>query len=78
MLCRLAHPGPAPLVTPLVIGAILVSIASQYVAPAAVAGAQRRFSDLAPVSQGAVLAGCCTSSPCSARQGVAPFIYYRF
>jgi len=78
VLSRLAHPGPAPMVTPLVIGAILISIASQYVSPATVAGAQRRFSELSPVSQGAVLAGCLYVITLLGPQGVAPFIYYRF
>ena len=78
VLSRLAHPGPAPMVTPLVIGAILVSIASQYVSPATVAGAQRQFSELSPVSQGAVLAGCLYVITLLGPQGVAPFIYYRF
>jgi alginate O-acetyltransferase complex protein AlgI len=78
VLSRLAHPGPAPLVTPLVIGAIVVSIASQYVTPAAVARAQRRLSELTPVTQGAVLAGGLYVITLLGPQGVAPFIYYRF
>ncbi len=56
LLSRLAHPGAAPLVTPLVVGAIVVSIASQFVPSDVVALAQRRFADLAPVAQGATLA----------------------
>ena len=78
VLSRLAHPGPAPMVTPLVIGAIVVSIASQYVNPRTVARAQRRFSELAPVAQGAVLAGALYVITLLGPTGVAPFIYYRF
>ena len=78
VLSRLAHPGAAPLVTPLVIGAIVVSIGSQYVDPAAVAHAQRRFSQLAPVSQGLALAVGLYVVTVLGPQGVAPFIYYRF
>jgi len=78
VLSRLAHPGPAPLVTPLVIGAIVVTIASQYVPSDAVARAQARFADLAPVVQGAVLATGLYLITTLGPQGVAPFIYYRF
>jgi alginate O-acetyltransferase complex protein AlgI len=78
VLSRLAHPGAAPLVTPLVIGAIVVSIASQYVPADVVARAQRRFANLTPVAQGTVLAGGLYVITTLAPQGVAPFIYYRF
>jgi alginate O-acetyltransferase complex protein AlgI len=78
VLSRLAHPGPAPLVTPLVIGAIVVSIGSQYVPSDAVARAQRRFADLTPVAQGALLAAALYVITTLGPQGVAPFIYYRF
>jgi D-alanyl-lipoteichoic acid acyltransferase DltB (MBOAT superfamily) len=78
VLSRFAHPGAAPLVTPLVVGAIVVSIASQYVPSDVVAGAQRRFANLTPLAQGAVLAGGLYVITTLAPQGVAPFIYYRF
>ena len=78
MLSRLAHPGPAPLVTPLVVGVIVGSIASQYVPSDVVARAQRRFADLAPLAQGAVLACGLYVITALAPSGVAPFIYYRF
>ncbi len=78
VLSRLVHFGPAPMVTPLVIGAILVSIASQYVRPDAVARAQRRLSELAPAAQGVVLAGGLYLITLLGPVGVAPFIYYRF
>ena len=78
VLSRLAHPGAAPLVTPLVVGAIVVSIASQYVPADLVSRAQRRFADLVPVAQGAVLACGLYVITTLGPQGVAPFIYYRF
>jgi alginate O-acetyltransferase complex protein AlgI len=78
ILSRFAHPGAAPLVTPLVVGAIVVSIASQYVPSDVVARAQRRFANLTPLAQGAVLAGGLYVITTLAPQGVAPFIYYRF
>ena len=78
LLSRLAHPGSSPLVTPLVLSAIAVSIASQYVPAGAVARAQRRLADLAPLTQGAILAGSMYLITLLGPQGVAPFIYYRF
>jgi alginate O-acetyltransferase complex protein AlgI len=78
VLSRLAHWGPAPMVTPLVVGAIVVSIASQYVDPRTVARLQGRFSELAPVAQGALLAGGLYLITLLSPPGVAPFIYYRF
>jgi len=78
VLSRLTHPGRAPLVTPLVVGAIVVSIASQYVPADLVARAQRRFADLMPVAQGVLLAGGLYVITTLGPQGVAPFIYYRF
>jgi D-alanyl-lipoteichoic acid acyltransferase DltB (MBOAT superfamily) len=78
LLSRLAHPGAAPLVTPLVIGVIVVSIASQYVPAAAVSRAQQRFAELAPVVQGGLIAAGLYVITTLGPQGVAPFIYYRF
>jgi D-alanyl-lipoteichoic acid acyltransferase DltB (MBOAT superfamily) len=78
VLSRLAHPGPAPMVTPLVVGAIVVSIASQYVHPQAVAAAQRRFSELSTAGQASLLAAALYVITALGPQGVAPFIYYRF
>src|SRR5579871_816117 len=56
LLSRLAHPGPAPLVTPLVIGAIVVSIASQYVPRDLVSRAQQHLAERSPVAQGGAIA----------------------
>ena len=78
VLSRLAHPGSAPLVTPLVAGAIIVTIAAQYVPAGSVARAQTRLSELAPVTQGAVLAAGLYLITLLGPEGVAPFIYYRF
>jgi D-alanyl-lipoteichoic acid acyltransferase DltB (MBOAT superfamily) len=78
LLSRLAHPGPAPLVTPLVIGVIVMSIASQYVPTDVVSRAQQRFAELAPVAQGGAIAAGLYVITTLGPQGVAPFIYYRF
>ncbi|MBV8431454.1 MAG: MBOAT family protein, partial [Solirubrobacterales bacterium] len=78
VLSRLVHPGPAPLVTPLVIGAIVVSIAAQYVTSDTVARLQRRLAGIGPVNQGVVLAGGLYLITLLGPVGVAPFIYYRF
>jgi hypothetical protein len=78
LLSRLAHPGAAPLVTPLVIGVIVLSIASQYVPATSVARAQQRFAELAPVVQGGLVAAGLYLITTLGPQGVAPFIYYRF
>jgi D-alanyl-lipoteichoic acid acyltransferase DltB (MBOAT superfamily) len=78
VLSRLAHWGPAPMVTPLVVGAIVVSIASQYVDRATVARLQARFAELSPLAQGALLAGGLYLISVLSPPGVAPFIYYRF
>jgi alginate O-acetyltransferase complex protein AlgI len=78
VLSRLAHPGATPLVTPLVLGAIAVSIASQYVPPSMVSSAQRWLGDRAPVAQGAILAVGLYLITALGPVGVAPFIYYRF
>ena len=78
LLSRLAHPGPAPLVTPLVVGVIVLSIGSQYVPSDVVARAQRHLAELAPLAQGALLATGLYTITALAPAGVAPFIYYRF
>ena len=78
LLSRLAHPGPSPLVTPLVVLAIAVSLASQYVPRDAVSRLQARFSALGVAAQGAILAGGLFTITLLGPTGVAPFIYYRF
>lgn len=78
LLSRLAHPGAAPLVTPLVVLAIVASLASQYIPRDAVARLQARFSAMGVAAQGAVLAGGLFTITLLGPTGVAPFIYYRF
>ena len=72
-----AH-GPAPLVTPVVVGAIAAGLAVQWVprdiGPRFVAALSR----LAPAAQGAGLAASLAVIGALGPQGVAPFIYYRF
>jgi len=55
-----------------------VSLASQFVDRGTVTRLQGRFSELAPVVQGAVLAGGLYLITLLSPPGVAPFIYYRF
>jgi D-alanyl-lipoteichoic acid acyltransferase DltB (MBOAT superfamily) len=75
----LSAAGPAPLVTPSVLAAIAVGLATQFVSPAVWARARIRFARLGIVAQGACLAAVIVA--CNAlvgEQGVAPFIYFRF
>jgi len=78
VLSRLAHPGPAPLVTPLVLLTVVVALASQYVPSDAVARMQRHLSDLGAPVQGAILGSGLYVITLLGPIGVAPFIYYRF
>ncbi len=71
-------PGPAPLVTTLVLVVIALSLASQFVPSATVHGAQHRFAALAPGIQMAVMAAALTIIDVLGPDGVAPFIYFRF
>jgi D-alanyl-lipoteichoic acid acyltransferase DltB (MBOAT superfamily) len=73
-----ASPGPAPLVTVLVLVTIGLALASQFVPPTAVAGAQHRFAALPPGAQIALVAGALTAIDVLGPDGVAPFIYFRF
>ena len=70
--------GPAPLVTPLVVGAVALGIGIQYVPGDLGERVRMGFSRLSVGAQGAalgaVLFGITTLGP----QGVAPFIYFRF
>ena len=78
LLSRLAHPGRAPLVTPLVLLTIIGSIAAQYVPSADLARLQARLSELSPVTQGIGMASALYLITLLGPVGVAPFIYYRF
>jgi alginate O-acetyltransferase complex protein AlgI len=70
--------GPAPLVTGLVVVTIALALASQFVPPAAVDSAQRRFALLGPGLQVVLLAGALTAIDVLGPDGVAPFIYFQF
>ena len=71
-------PGAAPLVTTLAIVTIALALASQFVPPAAVVGAQERFARLGPAAQIGALAGALTVIDVLGPEGVAPFIYFQF
>jgi alginate O-acetyltransferase complex protein AlgI len=70
--------GGAALVTPWVLLAIAVGIASQYVPTRAIATAMSEFSRLSPVIQGVVLGFGLLFINALGPRGVAPFIYFRF
>jgi alginate O-acetyltransferase complex protein AlgI len=70
--------GPAPLVTPLLVGTIVAMLASQFVPTEAVARAQVSFSRLGPVAQGVALACGLAVVGALGPEGVAPFIYFQF
>jgi hypothetical protein len=69
---------PSPLVTPLLVLAVVGTLLSQFVPPISVSRLQAGFSRLHTAWQvgllGIALAGITTFGPV----GVAPFIYYRF
>ncbi|MDP9343111.1 MAG: MBOAT family protein [Actinomycetota bacterium] len=70
--------GPAPLATPLVMGAIALGIGMQY-APSDLGERVRvGFSRLSVVAQGLALGGTLFAVTTLGPQGVAPFIYFRF
>ncbi len=73
-----AGTGGAPLVTPLVLVVIALALASQFVAPTTVEGAQHRFAMLGPWLQVLVLGGAVTVIDVLGPDGVAPFIYFQF
>jgi alginate O-acetyltransferase complex protein AlgI len=70
--------GPAPAVTPLVLGAITLGIGAQYIPKNLPSRVQDGFSHLRPAAQGIVLAGTLFAITTLGPQGVAPFIYFRF
>ena len=71
-------PGAAPLVTTLAVVTITLALASQFVPPLAVVGAQERFARLAPGAQIVAMAGALTLIDVLGPEGVAPFIYFQF
>ncbi len=78
VLGRLTDFGPAPAVTPLVVGLIAGGIAVQYVPQAMRRPARVAFSRLRPVAMGATLAIFLLVLDGLGPQGVAPFIYFQF
>ncbi|HEX9234743.1 MAG TPA: MBOAT family O-acyltransferase, partial [Actinomycetota bacterium] len=70
--------GRAPLVTPAVVFVIALMIALQYVPKDLPARVQDRFSQLRPLTQGALLGAALFAITTMGPQGVAPFIYFRF
>lgn len=78
VLRALLRPGPAPLVTAAVLAAVGFGIFSQYLPAGVPARLTAGFARLAPVAQGAVLAGVLLMITTLGPPGVAPFIYFRF
>jgi uncharacterized membrane protein len=71
-------PGPAPLVTPLVVGAIALGIITQYLAGTPWQAAVRAFAWLHPLAQATALGTAMAGITALAPEGIPPFIYYRF
>ena len=70
--------GSAPLVTPLVLLALVVGIGTQYLPKDAGERVQILLSRLRPVALGVVLGLVLFLITSLGPQGVAPFIYYKF
>lgn len=80
LLARLVTGWNAPvgLVSPLVIGTILMMLGLQYVPHLTADRIVDRVADLRPVTMGAVFAMALFIITTLGPQGVAPFIYFRF
>lgn len=70
--------GASPLVTPLVLAAIVLGVGMQYVPEGWARRVQTFFADRNPVLQGGILGIVLLAITTLGPQGVAPFIYYRF
>jgi alginate O-acetyltransferase complex protein AlgI len=70
--------GPAPLVTPAIVGAIVLGIGVQYLSKDVPARVMDWFSRLRPAAQGATVGAALFAITTLGPQGVAPFIYFRF
>jgi alginate O-acetyltransferase complex protein AlgI len=70
--------GPAPLVTPLLVGTVAVVVGVQYLPRDILVRAHAAFARQRPAVQGAALGGALLAITTLGPQGVAPFIYYRF
>jgi alginate O-acetyltransferase complex protein AlgI len=73
-----AAPGPAPLVTPLVVGAIAVGIVTQYLSGSPWRATVSAFARLHPFAQATALGTAMAGITALAPDGIPPFIYYRF
>ena len=69
---------PTVLVTPLVIGAIVLMLSLQYLPHDAADRIMSRVASLRPVAMGAVFACVLFVISTLGPQGVAPFIYFQF
>ncbi|MGN6600201.1 MAG: MBOAT family O-acyltransferase [Actinomycetes bacterium] len=79
LLGRLAHPGPAPLVSVGIVLTVAAALGSQFVPARVWEVPQQWFARLPLVWQGVALAGVVlVVNAVVGEQGVAPFIYFRF
>ena len=70
--------GSAPLVTPLLIVAVIAMLASQFVPERFPAKVTEQFAQLAPVLQIVVLGAGLVVVDALGPEGIAPFIYFQF
>jgi D-alanyl-lipoteichoic acid acyltransferase DltB (MBOAT superfamily) len=70
--------GPAPLVTPLVVGAVALGIGMQYVPRGTGEKVRVALSRMGPIAQGTALGLTLFAITTLGPQGVAPFIYFQF
>jgi len=78
VLGRLAHPGPSPLVTPLLVLTVAFILAAQFVPRPTVEWVQSKFSRANMVLQAGALGAGLLVITTLGPTGVAPFIYYKF
>jgi len=71
-------PGPAPLVTPLVVGVIALGIVTQYLSGSPWRATVSAFARLHPLAQATALGSAMAGITALAPDGIPPFIYYRF
>jgi hypothetical protein len=70
--------GPAPLVTPLVVGAVALGIGMQYIPRGTGEKVRVALSRMGPIAQGTALGLTLFAITTLGPQGVAPFIYFQF
>jgi len=71
-------PGPAPLVTPLVVGVIALGIVTQYLSGSPWRATVSAFARMHPLAQATALGSAMAGITALAPDGIPPFIYYRF